>query len=202
MYRQQIQHYIHAQHGKVWYMQLLSLSTGLERIDRQIVNIYILAQRATLISCNNSLLKLPTSCSLRYFVGQIPLHSSADTILVKHCFPYTGGGVLVSGTSLVVGSKLSQFSFALSESVQSLIPSQNCSGNFVLKVSQQRSSNQIFALSLSLSPPSSRWPSQRSGRQLKCYQIHVSSSHATVTIVTHQVSGFSIICMVAMSQVS
>jgi len=60
------------------------------------VNIYILTQRATPISCNNSLqkLKIPTLCSLLYSGGQILSISSADTILVKHHFPFTEEGTL------------------------------------------------------------------------------------------------------------
>jgi len=50
--------------------------------------------------------KLPTLCSLLYFVGQIPLHSSADTISAKRCFPYTGEGSF-SFWHFFGGSKLS-----------------------------------------------------------------------------------------------
>ena len=60
------------------------------------VNIYILTQRATPISCNNSLQKVENSHFVFFavFWGTILSISSADTILVKHRFPFTEEGSL------------------------------------------------------------------------------------------------------------
>jgi len=76
-------------HGK---FGTTSLSTGLEKMSTSIFSPKELYPFRATIHCKK--LKIPTLCSLLYFGGQILSISSADTILVKHCFPFTEEGSL------------------------------------------------------------------------------------------------------------
>ena len=94
-------------------------------------NVYSLTQNATQILWNNPLFEWEIALLgvFRDRSLQNCLLSFEDNIKVKHCFPFEETG---SFRCSFGGWKSSSFSFPLSESVQSHIPSLNCSGTFLV----------------------------------------------------------------------
>ena len=106
----------------------LSLSTGFERMSTSLVSPTALRWFHETIHC----LKVETAHFVFFsvFLGTNPFeivsNCSEDTILVKRCFPFKEAGTYWC----FFGGWKSSFSFSLSESVQSLIPSLTSSGTF------------------------------------------------------------------------